>query len=477
MIVIFLSILVKIYYLVNVFQKSFYEYNFIFKIPIKKYSILFFTVPFVLLTSFFESHFLYLPLILIVVLQIFFILKRIKVHLIFTKRVFRLLFTFFLIVFVLAIFIPFWIIDASVPIILIISDVINKPIEYLIKNKYIIKAKRKISNINALGIAVTGSYGKTSTKHYLANVLKNKYLVKYSCKSYNTPLGLSKFINENNFDFVDFLIYEFGARRKGDIYELARIFPYDIAVVTGIGYMHIDTFKTIDTIIEEKMSLCNYIKDSGFVILNYENEYIRNFPVQKKKYTYGIEYGEYRAKNITMSIFGSSFDLYKEENFIRRFNIKPLGRGAILNTLPCIILCDLFEVDYKYIDKILPVENRLSLRIVDNYYILDDAYNSNLLGAKYALEVLKSHDGMRFLITPGFVEMNIIKEDLAKEYAEIINDSCDYVILVKNNFTELLSRYVKVEYVFVETFKKGFELFSEIKEDNSILLIENDLYD
>ena len=385
-------------------------------------------------------------------------------------------FSVFIEIVLLSLFFPYLFIDFIVPILVIVANFINKPIEQFIKNKYIKKATNKINKISCLKIAITGSYGKTSVKNYISDVLRKKYIVMFSPKSYNTPLGISKFINTTNFLYTDFMISEFGARRSGDIKELASYFDYDISIVTSIGEMHIDTFKTVDTIVKEKMSIIKKYDKSHIAILNYENDLIRNYIVDCIKYTYGFNCGKYQAKNIVLSIFDSKFDLFVDNIFVRSFVVKVLGRSAILNLLPAIILCHLYDVDFKYIDDVLMVDNRLSLRIMNNYYILDDAYNSNILGATYALEVLRSFEGDKYLITPGFVEMDLIKEELAIKYADEISKSVDQLILVKNDFTKLLSKYLdNVSICFVDSFKEGFNLFLKVKTNNSIVLIENDL--
>ena len=96
--------------------------------------------------------------------------------------------------------------------------------------------------------------------------------------------------------------------------------------------------------------------------------------------------------------------------------------------------------------------------------------------ANRAFEVLNTHLGKKYLITPGFVEMDVIKEELVNQYGKEISQTVDCVILVKNDFTILLEKSIKdKEVIFVESFKDGFNLFLRIKEKDSILLIENDL--
>lgn len=475
MIFYFLSFLLKSYIGLNAFQRHQYEDKAYYKFIVKNIIILF-AIDIIFLISFYSYKNIIILSIPFLLIQFLYILKQTKVYLKFTNRAIRICVVYLTLSIVLSIFIPFCFLDIISLFFIPISNVFLKPYEFINNKRFIKKAKNKVNSLNAIKIAITGSYGKTSVKHYLTNVLKNRFIVKSSPKSFNTPLGLSRFINQSEFNFTDFIIYEFGARRKGDIQELIEIFNYDIAIVTAIGTMHIDTFGTIENIIEEKMSIVNHLKEDGIAILNYENEYIRNYQVLNTSYTYGFNYGDYQAKNIELGIFGSKFDLYYNNTFIESFIIKPLGKGAILNVLPTIIILKLYNLPLKLIEEIAMVDNRLSLRKFGDYFILDDGYNSNILGATYALEVLKTFNGRRFIITPGFSEMDKIKNELALEYAKQIDECTDYAILVKNKFTILLSKNIKkCKLYFVNSFKEGFNLFLKLKVSESILLIENDL--
>ena len=476
MMLILFSIIIKIYFFLNCFQKNYYEFKSILKLVAKKYYVIYVSSVFIILKHFINNIVIDLFIVLTLLLQVIYLIKKSKVFLKFTKRIIRLFVTVLIQILLLSLFLPCYIIEIITPLIIILANLINHPLELLISNFYIKKAIKKINKVNAIKIAITGSYGKTSTKNYITNVLKNKYIVHSTPKSYNTPLGISLFINKSKFNCTDFVIYEFGARRKGDILELQKYYPYDIAIITGIGKMHIDTFKTMDNIIEEKMSLAKKLTFDKIAILNYENEFIRANPISCIKYTYGFNNGQYQARNLKLSIFQSEFDLYIKDKFIRRFIVKPLGRGAILNILPAIILCDLYKINYDFVSNVMAVDNRLTLRKMEGYYILDDAYNSNILGVNYALEVLGTHQGKKYLITPGFAEMKLIEDELLTKYSDNINEIVDSVILVKNEFTIKLSKYIKnKEIIFQESFKEAFDFYIKNKEDSSIVLIENDL--
>lgn len=479
MIPVVISFILRLYLFTNVYQQSFYEFRNVLKFFYKNIFILSVSFFIFLFNYFLNSWILIVLGYIFVSFECFYFLSNIIKPLKITKRVIRMWIGVFILCLPFIVLKMFFLCLTLVPFFIYISNFINKPIEYFKNHKYLNRAKNKYDLSNGIKIAVTGSYGKTSVKNYLSEVLKNQYLVISSPKSYNTPLGLSKFINNNNLDMMEYIILEFGARRVKDIQELGKLYLVDIAVITEIGLMHIDTFKTQKNIINEKMSLLNYLKSDGFAILNYENEYIRNYPTSCQKYTYGFNYGDFLAKNIVLSIFSSEFDLYHKEEFIRHIKINLLGRQSILNIMPSIIMCYLNDIPLEFLSSVKSVSNRLSIRKIENYYILDDGYNSNLLGAKYALEVLRNHAGKKFIITPGFVEMNKEKEKLILEFSNQINLSVDICILVKNDFTKMLSSYLSdnIEVFFVRNFSEGFKVFLSKKTDNSILLIENDLPD
>ena len=66
-----------------------------------------------------------------------------------------------------------------------------------------------------------------------------------------------------------------------------------------------------------------------------------------------------------------------------------------------------------------------------DYLIIDDAFNSNPIGSKMALEVLSKMEGsMKIMITPGMVELGSRQYELNYEFGRLAAEVCDYVILV-----------------------------------------------
>ncbi len=163
----------------------------------------------------------------------------------------------------------FFVADFLAPVWVGVAGRINKPLENRFQEGFKQKAREKIAqrpNLTIVGI--TGSYGKTSVKFILAEILRQRYNVLASPGSYNTPMGLSLVANEKLKPEHQVLVAEMGMRYPGDIKELCEIMQPDIAVETSVGVAHLETMGSIDAIEQEKGSLITYSKPGAAVVLN-----------------------------------------------------------------------------------------------------------------------------------------------------------------------------------------------------------------
>lgn len=364
---------------------------------------------------------------------------------------------------------------------IILALFLDKVINICFNYPKIKKAKEKLEKYEGEKIIITGSYGKTSTKVLFNQVLSNFFNVSKTPKSYNTTLGITRYINDTNINLYDYLILEYGASKVNDIDKLLKISKPSVAVITDIGLMHLSTFKSLENIIEEKMKLA---LASPLIILNYDNPYIRNYPMDNNPVilSYGLEYGDYQAKNIK----DKEFDLFYKDIYLEHFNINLSGNHHIYNLLAVLVYCHYLKLDLKVISVIARCleceKNRLDINKIGNKTIIDDSFNSNLKGFKEALSVLKVSKDKRILLTPGIVELSRYKAIVNEELAINIAASCDIVILVGYEETKdlyLRLRNYKIEIYIVKDFFEGYSLYKSISSYyiKTTLLIENDLPD
>ena len=145
-------------------------------------------------------------------------------------------------------------------------------------NKYYVNDAKKIlkSMPNLKIITITGSYGKTSTKNYLAKILANKYNVLYTPGNFNTLLGITKTIRSQLKPTHEVFVCEVGIDRVGEMEKINKLIKSDYCMITAIGPQHLETFKTQENIIKSKLKLIDGLKDGGIAFLNLDNEYLRN---------------------------------------------------------------------------------------------------------------------------------------------------------------------------------------------------------
>jgi len=164
------------------------------------------------------------------------------------------------------------------PGIVLLGCLIVWPVELLIRQIYITRATKKLFSpqyASLIRIGITGSYGKTTCKNILAAMLSQKYKVVASPASFNTPMGWSKTVLEALKPEHEVFIMEMGARRKGDIKTMVKLFRPHHGLLTGVGSAHLETFKTVENIRKEKYELINAITD-GVKITNDERRMTNN---------------------------------------------------------------------------------------------------------------------------------------------------------------------------------------------------------
>ena len=157
-------------------------------------------------------------------------------------------------------------------IIMLLANFVNTPIEKAINRGYYNDAKRIIeSHKGLIIIGVTGSFGKTSTKNYLAGVLAEKYNVLVTPGNYNTLLGVIRTIREQLRPYHQVFIVEMGAKQKNDIKEICDLVHPTIGIVTAVGEMHLETFKSVANIQDTKFELINSLPANGLGIINQDS--------------------------------------------------------------------------------------------------------------------------------------------------------------------------------------------------------------
>lgn len=379
-------------------------------------------------------------------------------------------------------------------ILLMLANIILIPVEKSINRGYYNDAAARLASMPDLKIiGVTGSFGKTSTKHYLHRILSEQYDTLMTPGNFNTDLGVIRTIREYLKPYNEVFIVEMGAKEVGDIKVICDLVHPTVGVVTAVGPMHLETFKSIENIQSTKFELVDSLPSDGLAVINNDFELIENRKVNNVNcIRYAVKQhsgAQLIAEDISYSHAGTDFIAKSADGWSLQLHTRLVGECNISNLLAAVAVARHLGVSdekIKYaVGNIEQVEHRLTIkRAPGGIVIIDDAYNSNPVGSAMALDVLSGmKGGRRVVVTPGMVELGERTYELNKAFGERIAESADIAVIVcRYNRDAILegikSKGMAADAVYtVDTFAEAQKLLATVVKAGDTVLYENDLPD
>lgn len=335
--------------------------------------------------------------------------------------------------FAIAAFLLTFLILSSTPMVtLLASLLIFSPFEYLYRKYLIFNASQKLKNLKSLKvIGITGSYGKTTVKHLLAQLLGVKYKTVSTPESYNKIVSVAKTIISQVSKDTEILIVEMGAYKKGEISEICKMVKPKIGIITGITIQHLESFKSLETVKKAKYELIESLPPNGFAVFNLDSGGSKSL------------YEKCSLNKTGYTLTGLPIEILKENTYFELFGQKVrttlLGKHNILNILAASRVAKYLEMEDSEITTripfLAPAPHRLELiRGENESLIIDDAFSSNVEGVRAAFNLVKAYQNYpKILVTPGLVELgakqSVENYSLAREASSVF----DYAVVV--NFT------------------------------------------
>lgn len=361
----------------------------------------------------------------------------------------------------------------------ILQIIIQTPLERLL----ILRARKKLERHTAVKIAVAGSFGKTSMREILKTVLSEGKKVAAPPHSYNTPLGVGKFINTLRGD-EDALIFELGEYYPGDVRKLCNIIHPDIGVVTGVNEAHLQKFKSLERTVLTIFELAEYLGERP-VYVNGENVLAKERASSRHILYSRAGVGEWRIGHPRTDLGGTSFTMarggVKLECTSKLLGLHQVGALAAAADISLRLGLTPDQVR-RGVEKTRPFDHRLEPKTDSSgVTTLDDSYNGNPDGVNAVIDFLASLTGhRRFYVTPGLVEMGKRTEAVHKEIGRKLADAgIEHVILVRNSVTPYIEAGLKEAGYRggIRWFDDALELFSALPSltvKGDVVLLQND---
>ena len=396
----------------------------------------------------------------------------------------------------------------GLPWLLVAADFVLVPVQGSINARYRSAATRRLAGVNPTVVAITGSFGKTSTKFAVRDIAGEPGRAYATPGSYNTPMGVVRAINEGLEPNHDLLVVEMGAFREGDIAELCRFVRPTIGVLTAIGPMHLERFGSLNAIRRAKYELIEALPADGVAIMNASDLEVRALAARTshvRVVNYGIEPDtlpdvekaaatiHITARDHSYGPRGTTMTIVDEEGNELSARTVLLGEHAVNHVLAGVAVAralgtPLHELGPR-IAALQPVEHRLQLiQGAGGVTIIDDAFNSNPAGAAAAIGVLadldETNSGRKVVVTPGMVELG----DRQYEENVILGQAAamvaDHLIVVgKLNREALVTGAqqgvnARAQVIVVDTLDDATQKLAELKlGPGDWVLFENDLPD
>lgn len=320
----------------------------------------------------------------------------------------------------------------------------------ILRNRILKKAQTKREKFkNLLVIGITGSYGKTSTKEFLAEILSKKFKVLKTKKHVNAEIGVAQTILNELTKEHEIFIAEIGAYEIGKIKQVCKMLKPKIGILTGINEQHLSTFGSQENIIKAKYELIESLPQDGLAIFNGNNKYCR--------------------------------ELFQKTNIPKKIVQAPLGKLMAENILMAKAVAEALGMRHEEIarasEKITsPFQIKKGLNGLN---IIDSTYSANPTGVIAHLDYLETCQGKKIIIMSCLIELGRASREIHQRIGEKIGKVCDLAIITtKDRFKELKQGAQKSgmsseKILLLEKPKQIFEKIKNFSAPGDIILLES----
>jgi len=370
------------------------------------------------------------------------------------------------------------ILDLGVAFFVTIGVYMTAPLSIFKKRMLISRAKQKMKKLSGMKVvAVTGSYGKTTTKEIIEHLVSKKFNTIKTEKHNNTDVGIAKTILEQANSKTEVFIAEMGAYKLGETADCARIAPPDIAIITGIDEQHISLYGSFKNIIDSTMEIVDELKPDGVVVINGNNEYCQKIAqkiTDKNKVLYYVEeFPDTKSEKTPILDFPNDGNCYiplvKETTRGLEFKVAYKGEVETINTAikakynagniaAAVVTSAELGQSLKDVAEILNKDDfdlpYLNIKNgINKSQIIDDGYNINPSGYFAGLKFLNSQPatGKKWVVTQGFIELG---DERDNTYKKVASETVKYADGIITNDLDLASHFVelanKIEVIYCE---------------------------
>jgi UDP-N-acetylmuramoyl-tripeptide--D-alanyl-D-alanine ligase len=329
----------------------------------------------------------------------------------------------------------------------VVSQPLHKPLpQVVVKDTHVALgqfANWHRSQQSGMVIGVTGSVGKTTTRHMIHTVLSGRYQGIQSPKNFNNQFGVPLSLLSMSSD-DEFAVIEIAASAPDEVAQLGRITEHEVAVITSIAEAHLAGFGSLERVLESKCELIDTLSDSGFAILNGDDPRLLEYSKRLDKPYYLCGFGpqnHFRIESVEMSSTGMTFEINGQE-----FQISVLGRHFLNAAAISVAIATELGLEVEEIQSGLsnfqPIAGRCAPLQIGTWTVIDDTYNASPRSMHAACRLLAEWPDMRaqkILVAGDMLELGESAVQYHRHLGHTIADSKIDFLIAHGEFSECIA--------------------------------------
>jgi len=317
----------------------------------------------------------------------------------------------------------------AIPFFVLIANIVSTPFFAIAKQRVIKNSADRVNKHNALKIiAVAGSFGKTTTKNFIYELIRYNYKTQLIPENINTTLVIAYWVNQYLSSGTQVLIVEMDTYKSGEIAASCTITPPDIAIITNIGDQHLERFRTKERLAQGLSEVFTYAKPSAQLLCN---------PDTAKQLSIG------NKQKLILIDANAPTALASHPDIIARFSA-----SNIINLAFAIKTAELLGVSEEFIidacKKLELPDRRQKMTMFHGYECVDDSYNISFTTAQAGIAFARSTANERkkklLVVTAGIPELGPHDRDKNEMLGKILASKADCVALLKSIFYKQIER-------------------------------------
>jgi UDP-N-acetylmuramoyl-tripeptide--D-alanyl-D-alanine ligase len=365
----------------------------------------------------------------------------------------------------------------AIPVLVDVSLLALARLEARIGDRWVQKARDRLESSGARVVAITGSFGKTTTKQYLLHLLSPSLRTVASPASFNNRMGLARAINEGLVPGTEVFVAEMGTYGKGEIADLCRWIPPDVGAMVAVGPVHLERFRTEEKIVAAKSEI---LDRAGVGVISVDHPLLAALAAERADSMEVITIsGEGRPAGVSYDPDTQRLSVADREVGVVPDGVFPTNLAAAVAIAGALGV----EADPALFETLPLAEHRQTELVGSSgFKIIDDTFNSNPAGASRALDRLSAaaSGGKRVVVTPGMVELGPLQPSANEKFARQAARVSDHLIVVGATNRDALLRGSDNGPASVSVVANRDEAVEWVRENLSAgdaVLYENDLPD